>query len=200
MSMILYGVLVKTETLGSTDGFSVDTPTFLAYAPHGQALGLALYWLVLGICGISALVVGAYFRSVAGALAVPIRDNEIRVEFLGISVTRLVHVKLVISGVLGGLGGALAALTIGHVDPNMAYWTTSGGFVFVTILAGAGSVAAAFVGSLVFEVVRSFAVAVLPGLWQLILGSVLLLTILFLPEGLGSIMSRLRRRREVEPP
>ena len=54
--------------------------------------------------------------------------------------------------------------------PNMAYWTTSGGFVFVTILAGAGSVAAAFVGSLVFELVRSFAVDVLPGTWQMILG------------------------------
>ena len=63
-----------------------------------------------------------------------------------------------IAGALAGLGGALAALTIGHVDPAMAYWTTSGGFVFVTILAGAGSVAAAFVGSLAFEMLRSFAV------------------------------------------
>ena len=44
-------------------------------------------------------------------------------------------------------GGALAALAIEHVDPDMAYWTTSGGFVFVAILAGAGSVAAAFIGS-----------------------------------------------------
>jgi branched-chain amino acid transport system permease protein len=100
------------------------------------------------------------------------------------------------TGVLGGLGGALAALTIGHVDPDMSYWTTSGGFVFVTILAGAGSVAAAFVGSLVFELVRSFAVAMLPGLWQMILGTVLLLTILFLPEGLGSLLSRLRPKVE----
>jgi branched-chain amino acid transport system permease protein len=135
-------------------------------------------------------------RSVAGALAIPIRDNEIRVEFLGTSVNRLIHVKLVIAGALGGVGGALAALTIGHVDPAMSYWTTSGGFVFVTILAGAGSVAAAFVGSLVFEIVRSFAFALLPHLWQLILGSVLLLTILFLPDGLGSIVARLRRRGE----
>ena len=70
----------------------------------------------------------------------------------------------------------------------MSYWTTSGGFVFVTILAGAGSVAAAFVGSLAFELVRSIAVDLLPGLWQMILGTALLLTILFLPEGLGSLL------------
>jgi branched-chain amino acid transport system permease protein len=77
----------------------------------------------------------------------------------------------------------------------MAYWTTSGGFVFITILAGAGSVAAAFVGSFVFEMVRTIAVDLLPGTWQMILGAVLLLTILFLPEGLGSIYDRLRRSR-----
>jgi len=196
LSMILWGVLVKTESLGSTDGFGVDPPTFVGYAPHQQALGFALYWLVLAVCAISAVAVSAYFRTAAGALAVPIRDNEIRVEFLGVSVDRLIHVKLAIAGVLGGFGGALAAMTIGHVDPAMAYWTTSGGFVFVTILAGAGSVAAAFVGSLVFEIVRTIAVDLLPGLWQLILGSVLLLTILFLPEGLGSIATRFRRSKE----
>jgi len=193
-SMILYGVLVKTESLGSTDGFTISTPTFLGYAPHGERLGYALYWLTLAIDAIAAVAVGAYFRSVAGALAAPIRDNEIRVEFLGISVTRVIHGKVVIAGLLGGLGGALAAMAIGHVDPNMSYWTTSGGFVFVTILAGAGSVAAAFIGSLVFEAVRSFAFDVMPQLWQMTLGTVLLLTILFLPDGLGSVLARLKRR------
>jgi ABC-type branched-subunit amino acid transport system permease subunit len=194
MSMILYGVLVKTETLGSTDGFHVPPGTYLGLAPSGAAHDFALYWLVLALCGVAALLVAAYFRSVAGVLAAPVRDNEIRVEFLGISVNRLIHLKLVIAGVLAGLGGALAALVVEHVDPNMSYWTTSGGFVFVTVLAGAGSVAAAFVGSLVFELVRSVAVDLFPGEWQITLGTVLLLTILLLPEGLGSIVGRLRAR------
>jgi ABC-type branched-subunit amino acid transport system permease subunit len=198
LSMILYGVLVKTESLGSTDGFSVATPTFLGFAPHRDTLGLSLYWLTLGVDAVCAVLISAYFRSVAGALAAPIRDNEIRVEFLGVSVASVVHAKVVISGILGGLGGALAALTIGHVDPNMSYWTTSGGFVFVTILAGASSVAAAFVGSLAYEAVRSFAFDLMPQLWQMTLGSVLLLTILFLPNGLGSLVSRVKRREEVK--
>ena len=199
LSMILYGSLVKTESLGSTDGFNVPPPTFLGYAPHGQLLDLSLFWLVLGTCAIAAMLVSRYFRSVAGALAVPVRDNEIRVEFLGLSVNRLIHLKLTIAGALGGFGGALAAFAVGHVDPNMAYWTTSGGFVFVTILAGAGSVAAAFIGSLGFELVRSFAVAVFPQTWEMLLGSVLLITILFLPEGLGSIVLRWRRTQAGAP-
>jgi ABC-type branched-subunit amino acid transport system permease subunit len=193
LSMILYGVLVKTESLGSTDGFSVTVPTFFKYAPHGASLGLALYWLTLAFGAVSSIMIAAYSNSIAGSLASPIRDNEIRVEFLGVSVSGIVQAKVVIAGILGGLGGALAALTVGHVDPNMAYWTTSGGFVFVTILAGAASIAAAFIGSLVFESMRSFAVDVMPGLWQMTLGSVLLLTILFLPEGLGSVFTRLRK-------
>jgi branched-chain amino acid transport system permease protein len=64
--------------------------------------------------------------------------------------------------------------------------------VFVTILAGAGSVAAAFAGSFVFELLRSIAVDFFPNTWQIILGLALLLTILFLPEGLGSLVGRLR--------
>jgi ABC-type branched-subunit amino acid transport system permease subunit len=198
MSMILYGVLVKTEALGSTDGFHVEAGTFFGLRPEGQTLNLAMFWLVLGFCAVSAWLVTLFFDTVAGRLAVPARDNEVRLEFLGISVDRLIHLELVISGVLAGIGGALTALAVAHVDPSMAYWTTSGGFVFVTILAGAGSVAAAFVGSFVFELARSAAVDFLPNTWQMTLGIALLLTILFLPEGLSSVVGRLRRRPEAE--
>lgn len=199
MSMIFYGVLVKTETLGSTDGFHVEQPTYLGYIPHGDMHLLALFWLVLGCCAIAALFASLYFQSVAGSLAVPVRDNEIRLEFLGVSVNRLIHLKLVIAGTLAGIGGALAAFAIEHVDPEMSYWTTSGGFVFVTILAGAGSVAAAFIGSLLFELLKSAAYAILPGTWQIILGSSLLITILLVPDGIGSLFMRLRRRPEPAP-
>lgn len=196
VSMILYGVLVKTETLGSTDGFNVEAATFFGVRPDGPARNLATFWLVLGCCAAAAWLVSIYSGSVAGRLAIPARDNEIRVEFLGISVDRLIHLELVISGTLAGVGGALVALAVGHVDPNMAYWTTSGGFVFVTILAGTSAVAATFVGSFLFELVRSIAVDVFPEAWQMTLGTVLLLTILFLPDGIGSIFRRLRRLPE----
>ena len=156
---------------GSTDGFHVEAVTFLSFVPHGRARELALFWFVLALCARRSSFVSFYFRSIAGALAVPVRESEIRLEFLGISVNRLIHLKLVIAGTLAGVGGALAAIAIGHVDPSMAYWTTSGGFVFVTILAGAGSIAAAFVGSFLFELVRSIAIDIMPGTWQIILGS-----------------------------
>jgi branched-chain amino acid transport system permease protein len=48
--------------------------------------------------------------------------------------------------------------------------------------------------------VRSIAVDLMPGTWQIILGTVLLLTILFLPGGLGSVVTVGRRRLGIKTP
>jgi len=194
-SMILYGLLVKTASLGGTDGFNLPSPTYHGYAPHRGAAETALYVLSAVLLGLAMALVHLYLASPRGRLAEAIRDNEIRVEYLGASVRGAICVKFVIAGALAGVGGILSALSVGHIDPGMAYWTSSGEFVFVTLLAGAGSVFAPFVGSLVFETVRSFAVQYSPQTWQMTLGTVLLLVIVFLPGGLWSLAARLRRAR-----
>ena len=97
-----------------------------------------------------------------------------------------------LAAVLAGAGGALTALAVGHVDPEAAYWTTSGEFVFVAIISGTGSVAAPFLGAVLLELLRKFAYAYAPNTWQLVVGGVMLAVILFLPEGLWSLF---RRRR-----
>jgi len=191
-SMILYGLLVNTESLGSTDGVNIAPPSFLGYAPSGGALVQSIYLLTVVTGLIAAWLVHVFLQSTFGRLTAPIRDNEIRVEYLGVSVRGLIHLEVVIAGALAGLGGVLTALAVGHIDPEMAYWTTSGGFVFVTILAGTGSVIAPFLGSLLFELVQSFAMSYTPEIWQLMLGAALLLTILFVPGGLWSLFERRR--------
>ena len=74
-------------------------------------------------------------------------------------------------------------MSLGHIEPNFSFWTTSGEFVFVAILAGWHSVVAVFVASTVLEVVRSFSSPYFPNTWQLALGIFLLLVIRFLPAG-----------------
>ena len=100
------------------------------------------------------------------------------------------HLNYVLSGAWAGLGGVIAALAVGHVDPDMAYWTTSGEFVFVTILAGTGNVAAPFIGAAVFEAIRTIANQYAPNVWQMTLGLAMLAIILFLPHGLWSLFTR----------
>ena len=79
------------------------------------------------------------------------------------------------------------AASVGHIDPEMSYWTTSGEFVFVAILAGTGSVLAPFLGAFIFETIRSFAYEYSPNTWQMVLGGSLLVVIVFLPNGLWSL-------------
>jgi hypothetical protein len=90
----------------------------------------------------------------------------------------------------GGGGGARPPTTVGHIDPEMAFWTTSGEFIFITILAGTGSVVAPFAGALIYGVIHTTAYDLSPNTWQMSLGLALLLIIVFLPEGLWSMFRR----------
>ena len=147
-----------------------------------------IYVLILGV--------QLYLGSVLGQMTMAVRENEIRVEYLGYSVERVIHVKYVISGLLAGFGGAIMALAVGQVDPeSMVYWSASGEFVFVAILAGTGNVAAPFLGAVVFEVIRHFAWEHGANLWQLIMGSFLLAIIMFMPDGIWSLLQRVSKRK-----
>ena len=185
-SMILYGLIVKSSGLGSTDGFTLGAPTFFGKA-LGESSRYAVFVTACVLTLISVWALHRYLRTPLGRLAPAIRDNEIRVEYLGQSVRNAVHIKYVISAALAGLGGALTALTVGHIDPEMAYWTTSGEFVFILILSGSQSVIAPFLGALLFESLRTYAYQAFPYVWQMVLGIAMLLVISFLPDGIWSL-------------
>jgi len=190
ISMILYGLLVKTEALGSSDGFNVLPSTLFGLRPADTWVRYTVLAVAAVVACVAALLVHRYLNTPLGRLAPAIKDNEIRVEYMGASARRAIHVKYVIAAALAGLGGALAATTVGHIDPEMAYWTTSGEFIFITILAGTGSVIAPFLGALIFGIIQSVAFDVSPNTWQMVLGSSLLVVIVFLPQGLWSLFRR----------
>ena len=194
LSMILYGLLVKNEALGSTDGFNVLRSTLFGLRPGEQWVRYAVMACGAVIAALAALAVHRYLETPLGRLAPAIKDNEIRVEYMGASARYAVHVKYVIAAALAGLGGALAATTVGHIDPDMAYWTTSGEFIFIAILAGTRSVLAPFAAALLYGAIRTTAYDLSPNTWQMTLGVALLVLIVFLPEGLWSLFGKLGRR------
>lgn len=192
LAMILYGALSKLTIIGGTDGLNIAAATFLGFHPEGRTLQWCLYIFT----GVITIIIGAilriYFDSQHGLLSLAVRDNELRVEYLGQSVRSIMTINYVIAAALGGLGGAISALAIGHVDPEFAYWTTSGEFVFVAILAGWLSIPAVFVASIILELVRSFSSLYFPNSWQFFLGVFLLAVIILLPGGIGSLLQRKR--------
>jgi branched-chain amino acid transport system permease protein len=190
-SMILYGLLVKSPALGSTDGFNVTARTLFGFTLTGTPYErYMIYAITVGCAVVAAVAIHKYLASHRGRLANAIRDNELRVEYMGASVRNTIHLNYVISAMLAGLGGALAGISVGHIDPEMAYWTTSGQFVFIAILAGTGNVLAPFLGAAIFETIRSFAYEYSPNTWQMALGITMLLVIMFLPGGVWSIFTR----------
>jgi branched-chain amino acid transport system permease protein len=149
--------------------------------------------IVTGFAGIAATIL---FRSEFGLASLAVRENNLRVEYLGISANRIISINFVIAAIFAGASGAFALMAQRHIDPQFSYWTTSGEFVFVAVLAGYQSVAAVFVASMALELVRSFSNLYLPNTWQLVLGVFLLGVILFLPRGIGSLWIRDRHSRK----
>jgi ABC-type branched-subunit amino acid transport system permease subunit len=187
LSMVTYGLLMKLDVLGGSDGFNLGRPTLFGQKLPDASAGYILYLLTISVATVMALVARVYFDSTRGLVTLAVRENELRVEYLGGSVRQAMAINFVLAAFCGGLGGALAVMSLGHIEPNFSFWTTSGEFVFVAILGGWQSVAAVFVASTVLEVVRSFSSAYFPNTWQLALGLFLLAVIRFLPRGIGSL-------------
>jgi ABC-type branched-subunit amino acid transport system permease subunit len=193
LSMVLYGILVKSSAVGGSDGFNVPRPSLLGFTINETNADYAFFALSSVIATVLTLLVTIYCRSSRGLLSLAIRDNELRVEYLGTSVRAAMAVNFIIAAALGGAGGALTVISLGHIDPNFSYWTRSGEFVFMAILAGHASAPAVFLASLLLELVRSFSNKYFPDTWQLALGLFLLLIILFLPKGVGSLWAKPER-------
>jgi ABC-type branched-subunit amino acid transport system permease subunit len=190
LSMVMYGALVKTEALGGSDGFNMGRATLAGFKLPDAHTGYVLYAVTIVVAAVLALLARIYFDSTRGLVTSAVRENELRVEYLGGSVRQAMTINFVLAAFAGGAGGALTVMSLGHIDPNFSYWTTSGEFVFVAILAGWQSVLAVFVASVVLEVVRSFSSLYFPNTWQLALGLFLLFVIRFLPRGIGSLWSQ----------
>ncbi len=195
-SMVLYGVLIKAYTLtGGSDGLRIPVPTIGGLHPPLAQARLALYYVALAAVAAVATLTMRYASAPLGYMMQAIRDNEVRVAYLGASVPRAILRTYVLSAGLGGLGGVLVALTVGHIDPNLAYWTTSGEFVFIALLGGAEGVLAPLAGAVVYELIKSYAFKYAPFAWQLLMGAIMLTIILFRPEGLWAPLERALHRR-----
>lgn len=197
VSMILFAFLAKFYSwTGGTDGMRVATPTLFGAVFEREVFGNILFYGVLVIVAVVSVVVTRYLESSMGQALSAVHTNEVRLEYLGISVSRVLLSAYALSAALAGLGGAIGGIAIGHVVPEMAYWTGSGHLVLVAVLGGIGGVLGPFIGSVFLEMVHIFAVGYAVEVWNLIVGVALLLVIFFLPQGLYGLTARFVPRKE----
>ncbi|MYZ47389.1 branched-chain amino acid ABC transporter permease [Propylenella binzhouense] len=196
VSMVVFSLLSKLYGLtGGSDGMRVATPTLVGSALDREAFNAVFLYVVIGLFVAAGILVQLYFRSPMGEALAAVETNEVRLEYLGVSVRGVLLSAYVLSAMLAGLGGAIAGIAIGHVVPEMAYWTESGHFVLVAVLGGIAGPAGPFIGAIFLEVLRTLASGFAAETWNLVVGVALLLVIFFLPEGLYGIGAKLFRRR-----
>jgi ABC-type branched-subunit amino acid transport system permease subunit len=190
-SMVLWSLLEKVyHYTNGADGIRVARPTLAGFAFTPDVFQYVLLYLTLGLVLVVGYGTQRYLDSPLGHMLRAIKSNETRLEYLGISARKILLIGYVISAFLGGLGGVLVAIAQQIATPEFAYWTKSGEFVFIAILGGSANAAGAFAGAAVFETVRFFASAQLVNAWQLILGVVLIVIIMFAPNGLIGLLKR----------
>jgi len=171
---------------GGDDGIhGVPLPDLIASAKGS-------YYYTLAVTALCLFAMRRIAGSPFGKTLQGIRDNPVRSEAIGVDVKRHQLAALVIAGFFGGVAGSLFVVVDTSVFPDMMFWTYSLEVLIMCLLGGMYTFWGPFVGSSTLVLLRVF-VSVYTQYWSLILGTILSLVIIFLPDGLlGFFVRRFR--------
>ncbi|MGN6216176.1 MAG: branched-chain amino acid ABC transporter ATP-binding protein/permease [Solirubrobacterales bacterium] len=148
--------------------------------------------------GVAVVVALAFKWSASGYRLQATREDEVAARSIGIGLMRERLIAFAISGVLCGIGGALAVHQSGTLSPKTFYFSASVTTITMLVVGGARSVLGAVVGTLavatVNELLRNLeegaslfgliSIGEVPGLAAIGLGLILLVTMVVMPGGL----------------
>jgi len=151
------------------------------------------YYLALGFLVLAYLWCHRIISSPFGKLLVAIRENEERVSFLGFNVRRLKIKAFMISAILGVTAGVLFSTYQDFVSPGMLHWTLSGDFIMMSVLGGMGTLVGPVLGGAIILYVGDL-LSSLTENWMIFIGSFFVLTIIFAPQGILGLLSKMKRK------
>ncbi|HYD39565.1 MAG TPA: branched-chain amino acid ABC transporter permease [Anaeromyxobacter sp.] len=179
----------------------------------------SFYWLTLALAVGAVLVSRAVRRARLGYLLLAIREDQDAAHSLGIGLAWNKNLALALSAALTGLAGAVFAGYTRFIDPNTVFSLTevSVRMVLICLLGGIGTVHGPIIGAVLLVLLEAVLVTprglvtigLLPsdsalvafvGKWLspaylLVEGVIMVLLILFAPEGVAGLLRRVRARR-----
>lgn len=200
LSQVLWSLAFKFFWItGGTDGLRVPTPVLLGglLGPPEDKIGYLshrYYYYILAVFVAATALMWVIVQSPFGKALQATRDNETRAEFVGIRVRRYRWLAFLISGAFTGLAGALWAPLNGLVTPDILYWPFSGEIVFLAVLGGFRTFWGPIVGAIVFNYLKTYAIGYTV-YWQFLLGAVLIVLVLALPDGIVGTLKKAWRPR-----
>ncbi|BBK40670.1 branched-chain amino acid ABC transporter permease [Allostella vacuolata] len=193
LSMCVYYAFYQMEPLtGGENGLrGVNLQTIGVFGFQLSFLNPTVkYYVLLAFVGVAIWLFSRLLASPFGAVLEAVRENENRARACGYDVAATKLVAFVISGAFCGLAGALNALHLSIVPIETLHYTTSGQVVMMALLGGMGTFFGPFVGAATFLLLQDV-LSVLTQHWQLYVGIVFILFVLFFPRGIwGSLLDR----------
>ena len=185
-AQMLYYLGISLETYGGDNGMRLA-----GRSEFGGVIDLrqpaVFYYVVLAIL-VLLLALGS--RLVASRFGMVIRaakSNEPRARAIGFSPFRYKLTAFAIAGGAGGLAGALLANQTEYLTPDFMHWTRSGEIMFMVILGGMGTLFGPVIGAVALLLLEGV-LSALTVHWQIILGPILILVVLFSKRGLFGLL------------
>jgi len=185
-TQMLYYLGNSVEEYGGDDGMRIKVKSqFSGLIDLGDPV--AYYYLVLALLVGALYLVHRLVNSRFGMVLRAAKSNEARSRAIGFSPYSYQLAAFVIAGAMCGLAGALLANHTAYITPAFMDWTRSGEIMFMVILGGMGSMPGPALGAFALLLVEDL-LAGWTQHWQVILGPLLVLCVLFFRRGLAGLL------------
>jgi len=183
-SQMLFYLGISIEEFGGDDGMRIKTPSRFPLVDLADPV--VFYYVALVLMLLSVFLVFRIVNSRFGMALRAAKSNEARTRAIGFSPYPYRLAAFVIAGAMCGLAGMLYANHTRYITPDLASWQQSGDLMFMVILGGMASTAGPVLGTfallLVEELLKGWTQH-----WQVILGPLLVLSVIFFRRGLAGI-------------
>jgi branched-chain amino acid transport system permease protein len=179
--------------IGASDGLSgIPKPLLL---PGLSLLSpVAFYYFALICMGVAYLIARLIVWSPFGRVMVGIRENEERTRFLGFNTQLVIRRVFIISGIYGGVAGALMAAFNSFASPAFYHPAVSGEIIIMTLLGGMGTLIGPIIGSAMVIILGDILSSWLAESWMMVLGGIFAAFILFSPGGVMALIRKIGGR------
>ena len=186
-TQMLYYLGISLEVFGGDDGMRLKARSQFPLIDLRDPL--QFYYVVLVLMLAAIYLTHRIVNSRFGMVIRAAKSNEARSRAIGFSPYRYRLTAFVIAGAMCGLAGALYANHTNYITPGLASWVQSGDLMFMVILGGMASTAGPMLGAFALLIAEE----ILKGWtehWQVILGPLLVLSVIFFKRGLAGIFER----------
>lgn len=195
---ILRVIFINWEQVGGSNGIAFrvartwpEAMIFLDKLPY--------YWLILGMLAIILIITWFIGRSRLGYNFLAVRENEIAAQHLGVDVFQTKIIAVAISAALTAPAGTFYAQYYQFIDPYGSFGSqVSLDLMLRTVVGGMGLLWGPVAGSILLTPLGEFTRQLLegrPGIDIMFYGVMLVLVMLFLPQGLLSLGDQLQSRK-----